>query len=89
MNKKAGLIAVLAAVNVCSAVGVIYLKHLNRLRHIEISEHQSVIDDLDVEWSRLQIEESTLSEHRLLERIATERLDMSFPDLAETVMVTR
>ncbi len=85
----AALIAVLAAVNVCSAVGVIYLKHLSRLRYIEISQHQAVIDELDVEWSRLQIEESTFSEHRLLERIATERLDMSFPDLAETVMVTR
>lgn len=89
MTKMAAFIAVLAAVNVCSAVGVIYLKHLSRLQYIEISDHQAVIDELDVEWSRLQIEESTFSEHRLLESIATERLDMAFPDLAETVMVTR
>ncbi|MBX2824293.1 MAG: cell division protein FtsL [Gammaproteobacteria bacterium] len=89
MNRVLVLVAALAAVNVCSAIAVIYLKHLARLRYVEISEHQAVIDELDVEWSRLQIEESTFSEHALVERIASERLDMSFPDLSETVMITR
>jgi len=89
MNRTMVLVAVLAGVNVCSAIAVIYLKHLGRLSHIEISEQQAVIDELDVEWSRLQIEESTFSEHALVERIASERLDMAFPDLAETVMITR
>jgi len=89
MTRLLVIVAVLTAVNVCSAIGVIYLKHLSRLRYVEIAEHQSSIDSLAVEWSRLQIEESTFSQHGLVERVATDRLDMRFPDLADTVMITR
>lgn len=89
MTKTAAIIAVLAAVNVCSAMAVIYMKHLSRQHFVEISEQQAAIDDLDVRWSQLQIEESTFSEHGLVERVANDRLDMVFPNLTETVMVTR
>lgn len=89
MNKLIGVIVFLATVNVCSAMVVVYLKHLSRLKNIELSEYQASIDDLDVQWSQLQIEESTFSEHGLIERAAAEKLDMVFPRLSETVMIER
>ena len=89
MTRLAGLIALLATINVCTALTIIYTKHLTRLSYIEISRYQGTIDRLDVEWSQLQIEESTFSEHGLVERIASERLDMTIPDFSETVMITR
>lgn len=68
---------------------VVYTKHLSRLKYVELSQHQAKIDELDVEWSRLQIEESTFSQHALVEKIASERIDMVFPQLSETVMIQR
>lgn len=89
MTRVLALIAILATLNVCTAMGVVYLKHLSRVHFVDISEYQSTIDELDVQWSQLQIEESTFSEYGLIERIARERLDMVFPNLQETVMVSR
>ncbi len=68
---------------------VVYSKHLSRITYVELSQHQAKIDDLDVEWSRLQIEESTFSRHALVEKVASERLNMVFPKLSETVMIQR
>jgi len=87
MNKVGMLIVAIAALNVCSAMVVVYMKHISRLKYIELSAYQSRIDALDVEWSQLQIEESTFSEHGLIERVAEEKLDMVFPKLEETVMI--
>ena len=89
MTRTTALIALLAALNVCSALAVVYSKHLSRLQFIEISEQQNEIGQLDVEWSQLQIEESTFSEHGLVERLASEQLGMRFPDMAETVLIAR
>ena len=89
MNKLIGAIVFVAALNVCSAMVVVYMKHLSRLKHIELSEYQSSIGNLDVQWSQLQIEESTFSEHGLIERTAEKKLDMVFPRLSETVMIQR
>ena len=82
------IIAVLAAVNVCSAVGVVYVKHLSRQQYIDISQQQMLIDELDVEWSQLKIEEGTFSSHALVESVASDRLNMVFPSLNETIMIS-
>jgi len=72
MNRLSIALIVLAAINVCSAVAVVYTKHLSRQRYMEISRSQQIIDELDVQWSQLQIEESTFSEHGLVEGVAQE-----------------
>ena len=89
MNKLSVFLMVLAAINVCTAVAVIYSKHLSRARYAQISQSQQVIDELDVQWSQLQIEESTFSEHGLVERTARDRLDMVLPGHKGIVMITR
>jgi len=66
MNRLSLVLVALAALNVCSAVAVVYAKHLSRQRYAEISQSQQIIDELDVQWSQLQIEESTFSEHGLV-----------------------
>lgn len=89
MNHTTLIIVVLAAVNVCSAVAVVYTKHLSRQRYAEISQIQHTIDDLDVQWSQLQIEESTFSEHGLVDRTARDRLGMVLPGLKGSIMISR
>lgn len=89
MNKLTLVIVVLAAINVCTAVAVIYTKHLSRQRYAELSQIQQAIDDLDVQWSQLQIEESTFSEHGLVDRTARDRLGMVMPGHKGIIMIAR
>ena len=79
----------LAALCFCSAIGVVYSKHLSRQAYAEISRDQRAIDELDVQWSQLQIEESTFSEHGRIETKAREELGMSFPGLDGSIMIVR
>ncbi len=79
----------LAAFCFCTALGVVYSKHLSRQAYAEISRHQSAIDELDVKWSQLQIEESTFSEHGRIEAKANKELGMSFPGLDGSIMIIR
>ena len=89
MNHAMTLVAFLAALNFCTAVGVVYIKYLSRQSYTEISRSQQEIDQLDVQWNQLQIEEGTFSGHARIERTAEERLGMSLPNLEETVMIVR
>ena len=83
------MLALLAALCGSTAVAVVYSKHLSRQAYAEISRDQKAIDELEVQWSQLQIEESTFSEHGLVERTAEERLGMVYPGLDGSVMIAR
>ncbi|MFK7856980.1 MAG: cell division protein FtsL [Granulosicoccus sp.] len=79
----------LAALCFCTAIAVVYSKHLSRQAYAELSTHQKLIDELDVQWSQLQIEESTFSEHGRIESVARDELGMSFPELDGSIMIVR
>lgn len=89
MNHFSFVALALATLCFCSALGVVFTSHLTREAHSEISRNNSVIDELDVQWGQLQIEESTFSEYGLVEREARERLNMIFPGLEGSVMIVR
>ncbi len=89
MTGLAIVAALLAALNVSTAVAVVYAKHLSRQAYTEISRNQHTIDELDVQWSQLQIEEGTFSEHGRIERTARDRLGMALPGLEGSVMIVR
>lgn len=89
MNKLVFTTIAMAAICFCSALAVVFTKHLSRQAYSEISVNQSTIDALDVQWSQLKIEESTFSEYGLIEKVARERLEMEFPGLEGSVMIVR
>ncbi len=89
MNRYSVMSAVVAALCFCSAIAVAYSKHLSRQAYVELSRNQRTLDALDVQWSQLQIEESTFSEHGLVERTARDRLGMMYPGLDGAVMIVR
>jgi cell division protein FtsL len=80
---------VLATLCFCSAMGVVFTTHLTREAHAEISRTRYIVDELDIQWSQLQIELNTFAEHSLIESQARRRLNMVFPSLEGTVMVVR
>ena len=70
-----------------SAIGVVQLKHENRLRFVELQQLQAQRDVLNVEWGQLLLEEGAWSQHRRVEQMARIRLGMSVPDPRQVVAV--
>ena len=86
MSSRIIALLVLLAV-VASAVGVIYVKHQNRKLFIELEQQRKEQDQLDVDWGRLQLEQSTWATHGRIENIARRKLGMGLPSENEVVIV--
>lgn len=71
-----------------SALGVIYAKHQSRLLFGDLQVLQAERDQLNIEWGRLQLEQSAWATHSRIEKLARERLDMIVPN-PETVVIVK
>lgn len=76
------LIGVLA-----SALGVVQSKHESRKRFVELQRLYAQRDELNIEWGRLQLEQSTWATHGRIEQVAREQLRMAMPEQRKTVVV--
>lgn len=76
------LLAVLA-----SAISAIYARHESRALFIELQSLVDGRDRLNIEWGRLQIEQSTWASPARIEQMATSRLGMRVPDPSQVVIV--
>jgi len=72
---------------VMSAIGVIYSKHHNRMLYVELRALQTTRDNLNVDWDRLQLEQSTWATHARVEGAARKRLAMRNVDYNEVIVV--
>jgi cell division protein FtsL len=61
---------------VVTAMGVVYSKHKGRELFIELQLLGNERDSMDVEWGRLQLEQSTLTTQGQVERAARDQLGM-------------
>ena len=86
MIRLVNLILVVAVI--ASAIGVIYSKHHNRMLFVELRELEAQRDRLNVDWGRLQLEQSTWATHGRVESAARKKLGMKNIDYKEVVVVT-
>ena len=70
-----------------SALAVIYAKHQSRLLFADLQQLQTERDQLNIEWGRLQLEQSAWATHSRVEKLARERLNMKVPDPEKVVIV--
>ncbi|MAD52615.1 MULTISPECIES: cell division protein FtsL [unclassified Idiomarina] len=77
----------LAIAVIGSALTVIYTAHQNRLLTSERDELLSTQDRIDREWRHLVLEQTALTEHSRVERIAQEQLGMIDVDAKHEVLV--
>jgi cell division protein FtsL len=77
----------LASAVFASALGVVYTQHQARKSFVELQALQAVRDELNIEWGRLQLEQSTWATHGRIEVIARDKLDMMIPSPAAVVLV--
>lgn len=78
---------VLFVLVVTTALGIIYVAHVNRVLTIERDQLSQARDQLDIEWRHLLIEQNALTEHSRVERIAMEQLNMVRPQPQQEVLV--
>ncbi len=71
-----------------SALGVVYVKYENRKLFVELQALQARKDQMDIEWSQLQLEQSTWATHGRIEEVARDRLGMVIAP-ADTVVIVR
>ena len=63
-----------------SALGVVYSRHESRKLFVELQSLQEQRDEMDVDWGRLQLEQSTWTTHGRVADTARERLNMVVPE---------
>ena len=80
-------IAVLLIMVMASAFAVVYSKHQSRKLFVELQAVNKQIDELNIDWGRLQLEQSAWSAHGRIESIARKRLGMKLPDANEVVYI--
>lgn len=80
-------VVVLVVLNLATAMAVVYSKHQSRMQFQNMRTVQKAIDNANIEWGRLQIEESTLARFGRIEDLAARKLNMRMPEHNEIKMV--
>jgi len=73
------LIALLAVAVMASAIASVYAKHESRRQFTELQALRTERDRMEVEWGKLQIEQSTWSTYGRVEQLAREQMKMHVP----------
>ncbi|MCP3871371.1 MAG: cell division protein FtsL [Gammaproteobacteria bacterium] len=88
MSRASWILLVALALSVlASGTAVVYAKYASRKAFVELQQLRAQRDAIDVEWGRLQLEESTLATHVRVERIARKKLKMHIPRATDVVVI--
>ncbi len=85
--KEKAVLAFSLMVLVVSALSVIYCKYRSRQVFIAIQNIEKQLDKYEVDWGRLQLEQTTLAEHNRVEIIARNKLSMVIPKQKNIVFI--
>jgi cell division protein FtsL len=80
-------VLVLAVSAVASGVWVVRAKHEARQLFIELEELNREQDRLQIDWGRLQLEQSTWATHSRIEALARDKLHLTDPTDEQLVVV--
>jgi cell division protein FtsL len=81
------IVAVLVLANLVSAIGVVHARYRHRQLFIELSRLEKARDALNIEFSRLQLEQATWAESNRIDKVARDRLGMKTPEPADIVVL--
>ncbi len=70
-----------------SSMQVIYARHKARALFVQLEKLNAERDSLEMEWGRLQLEQSYWSSHAFVERVANAKLQMSLPQTRDVRIV--
>jgi cell division protein FtsL len=81
--------AVLLAAVMASGVAVVWQRHQGRVLFVELSRLNRERDEMNFEYGRLQLEQSTWAEPNRIEQVARGQLGMVGTLPADTVVIRR
>ena len=84
-SKQLVLTILLGIFILVQAIGVIYTRQTRRLLHAKLQSLYAIRDELQVEWSKLLLEQGTWQADARVEKIAREQLDMIIPDKTNVI----
>ena len=84
--RRFGVIA-LGVVVVISAITVAYQTHQLRQATIELKKLQDEQTALDLQWQKLRLEQSALSDHSRVEQLAEQKLGMKHTDNDDEIIM--
>lgn len=87
MSPRYFLLFLLASSVIASGIAVVYARQQHRQAYVQLTRLLRERDEINIEFSRLQLEQATWAETNRIEQVATERLGMAFPASAELVVV--
>jgi len=70
-----------------SAVQVIYARYKAREMFVRLEKLDAQRDSLEMDWGRLQLEQSYWSSNAFVERVANTKLQMSLPQMRDVRIV--
>jgi cell division protein FtsL len=89
MTRGQLVVLVLCAASVLvSGIGVVYAKYASRKHFVALQSLRAEREAIDVEWGRLQLEQSSWAAHGRVESIARNKLNMHIPAVDEVMVVT-
>jgi len=77
----------LAACVVASGIWIVDVEHRSRQLFIEAERLNRQLDQLQVDWGRLQIEQGMFATHGRIEALARERLQLKVPSDDQLLIV--
>lgn len=81
------LLVMLVLMNLISAIGVVHARHRHREQFFALTRLEKARDELNIEFSRLQLEQATFAESNRVDKIARERLGMKTPEPGDIAVV--
>jgi cell division protein FtsL len=81
------MLSLLAAAVTVSAVGVVYAKYLSRTDFVELQSLNGERHRLEVQWTRLRLEEAALTTQPRVEERARRLLHMHLPRQGEVKVI--
>jgi cell division protein FtsL len=87
MSSSRGVLLMLAAVLLATALGVVWSRHTTRSLFIELQSLRSERDARDIEWQQLKIEQSAWATHGRVEQTARSVLKMVVPKPEEVRLI--
>ena len=87
MSLRNFILAILIAAVLGSGVAVVFARQEHRQAYVQLTRLVRERDEINIEFSRLQLEQATWAETNRIEQVATERLGMTFPQASELVVI--
>ena len=82
-----GLVVLLLILVLGTSLSVIYSKYRSRQVFVEVQKLESDLDRYEVDWGKLQLELTTLTEQNRVERLARSKLRLKMPQRENIIYI--